>query len=131
MKDNSVRNANTNDGDDNVEDSSKKLDYPKCPFINTQSVKSETTNVKEKYKVYEGAGFVEGSVCFFPFSAGPRSCPAKIFAVDTITKILSHLLVSFRIDPHTSFWEQDPGQSSNAIIVSSSYSLKHTENITD
>ena len=47
---------------------------------------------------YEGVGFTEGSLSYFPFSAGDRSCPAKGLVLQTVRGILHSVLLQYRLD---------------------------------
>lgn len=88
--------------------------FPTCPFFKKFSGYKPCDVPIE----YEGVGFDEDSLCYFPFSAGPRSCPAKKFSLFVIKEVLKRVIVSHRMEPFESFWETDPGQTVNAIIVS-------------
>ena len=94
------------------------LGYPQCPFLSNLSKHKQTSTTRPLDPAYEGVGFTEGSLSFFPFLTGARACPAKYFAVTAITRVLTYVIPRYRIDPAASFWEEDPGQSQSAIIVS-------------
>ena len=46
----------------------------------------EKTAIKDE--AYSGLGHAEGSLSFFPFSAGERSCPAKTLGLQVIRKVI-------------------------------------------
>ena len=94
------------------------IGYPQCPFLSNLSKHKQTSTTRPLDPVYEGVGFTEGSLSFFPFLTGARACPAKYFSVTAMTRVLSYIIPRYRIDPAASFWEEDPGQSQSAIIVS-------------
>ena len=72
---------------------------PRCPFshgnsLNLSSEKGKVEKSKEIAKcangsddMYNGLGHKDGSLSFFPFSAGARSCPAKCFSLQIIRKV--------------------------------------------
>jgi hypothetical protein len=47
--------------------------------------KFEKTKVKDE--AYSGLGHKDGSLSFFPFSAGDRSCPARTLGLQVIRKV--------------------------------------------
>ena len=47
---------------------------------------------------YEGVGFTEGSLSYFPFLAGDRSCPAKGLVLQVARGILHSILLHYRLD---------------------------------
>lgn len=92
---------------------------PKCPFMSSSSTK-KTTNTNTSAAVdaaYDGVGFREESLAFFPFSVGERSCSAKGFALQIFRKFLFGVSSKYRLNPYESFWEDDCGVSLNATIV--------------
>ena len=64
---------------------------PRCPFLSQKGSKSGKVEKFEKTKVkdeaYSGLGHKEGSLSFFPFSAGERSCPARTLGLQVIRKV--------------------------------------------
>jgi cytochrome P450 len=56
-----------------------RLEQPKCPFLAKLAGASAGA--------YDGLGFEEGSLSFFPFSAGERSCPGKHLALQVKTPL--------------------------------------------
>lgn len=68
---------------------------PRCPFMSQKTDKTggskkiesfEKTIIKDE--AYNGLGHADGSLSFFPFSAGERSCPAKTLGLQVIRKVL-------------------------------------------
>jgi hypothetical protein len=47
--------------------------------------KFEKTKLKDE--AYSGLGHKDGSLSFFPFSAGDRSCPARTLGLQVIRKV--------------------------------------------
>jgi len=66
--------------------------HPKCPFASMFKVEENDDNY------YEGVGFTEGSLSYFPFYAGDRSCPAKGLVLQIVRGILSSILLQYRLD---------------------------------
>jgi len=66
--------------------------HPKCPFAAMFNVQENDDHY------YEGVGFTEGSLSYFPFSAGDRSCPAKGLVLQTVRGILHSVLLQYRLD---------------------------------
>ena len=73
---------------------------PRCPFMSRQDEANKATQpdriakfdkTKNKDEAYSGLGHAEGSLSFFPFSAGERSCPAKTLGLQVIRKVISHI----------------------------------------
>ena len=77
---------------------------PTCPFLSKKTEKNDgsdtdkiekkeiTGSISEKVLtgndvMYNGLGHTEGSLSFFPFSAGTRSCPAKSLGLQVIRKV--------------------------------------------
>ena len=77
---------------------------PTCPFLSKKTEKNDgsdtekiekkeiTGSISEKALIgtdvmYNGLGHTEGSLSFFPFSAGLRSCPAKSLGLQVIRKV--------------------------------------------
>ena len=72
---------------------------PRCPFSQGNSVNSssEKKNIDKSKDIvicangcddmYNGLGHKDGSLSFFPFSAGARSCPAKCLSLQVIRKV--------------------------------------------
>jgi hypothetical protein len=77
---------------------------PRCPFMKAATA-------------YDGMGYTDGAVSFFPFSAGARACPAKKITLQVLRRVLSDVAVKFRIDPYEAFWDEDVGVSVNATIM--------------
>lgn len=102
---------------------------PKCPFSGKSSSTPEevigdwqtlsTTKVEPMSdKFYDGVGFTDGSLAFFPFSAGARSCPAKLFAVQVLRDFLFELVSNIHLDPSGNLGDAvDLGESVNAVIA--------------
>lgn len=89
------------------EDSRSKA--PKCPFLSSVQNKCSRED-------YEGLGHSQGSLSFFPFSAGKRSCPAKDFIVDSVCAIIMRVCSEFRLDCEQGL-QPDPGISSSSIVI--------------
>lgn len=73
---------------------------PRCPFSfsknalslpggkKSEEILAETKKVSNgSDDMYSGLGHKEGSLSFFPFSAGARSCPAKSLGLQIIRKV--------------------------------------------
>ena len=64
---------------------------PRCPFLSQKGSKAEKIEKFEKTKIkdeaYSGLGHKDGSLSFFPFSAGERSCPARTLGLQVIRKV--------------------------------------------
>ena len=65
---------------------------------------------------FEGLGFRDESLSYFPFSAGERSCAAKRLVVDMLCAVVFRVCSEFRLDCEESL-EQDPGISISSTIV--------------
>jgi len=73
---------------------------------------NDTASVSDRMRDYFGLGFqlpgtkpgdeMQGGLSYFPFSVGPRACPAKGFVVDVVDAVLRHILqegsAGFRLD---------------------------------
>jgi hypothetical protein len=55
--------------------------------------KFEKTKVKDE--AYNGLGHKDGSLSFFPFSAGDRSCPARTLGLQVIRKVAEKDILFF------------------------------------
>ena len=66
--------------------------HPKCPFAAMFKLEDNDDNY------YEGVGFTEGSLSYFPFLAGERSCPAKGLVLQVVRGILHSVLLQYRLD---------------------------------
>ena len=95
--------------DMNEEDKNSRSKAPKCPFLS--NLESKCTR-----EDYEGLGYTEGTICFFPFSAGKRSCPAKDFVIDSMCAIVMRVCSEFRLDCVQGL-QTDPGISSSSIVI--------------
>lgn len=114
-----VAKADDEDDDAPVADMAKgAMTYPKCPYLASLAASSKYQPNKNIDPVFEGAGFDEDSLSYFPFSVGSRSCPAKSFAISTLSQVFRRVLLSYRLDPYVPFWEDDPGASVNSTVVS-------------
>lgn len=94
--------------------------YPKCPFMTARKSLGDKKTKKPENdgaSVYDGVGFREGSLSYFPFAAGSRSCLGKSFALAVMRRFLWDVSSQFRLNPADTFWEEDCGVSTNAIIV--------------
>jgi hypothetical protein len=58
---------------------------------------------KVKDEAYSGLGHKDGSLSFFPFSAGERSCPARTLGLQVIRKVREEGLV-FLISVYSTYW---------------------------
>ena len=99
-------------GDDEEED-----DVPKCPrwpFV----VDGEQGNPAEGAGCpYDGAGHGEGELTYFPFSAGPRICSGRLFALHVLRRTLTDISKTYRLNPSVALWEDDRGYTVNATIM--------------
>lgn len=111
-----------------VEEENRRRLQPKCPFLfkNSSAPTAEATAtaaVAEASRdfdlLFEGSGFTEESLSYFPFSAGPRSCPAKGFVLQVLKKVVTTIVLNYRFEPFesTTAMENDPGASNNAVVV--------------
>lgn len=94
------------------------MTHPKCPYLATLAATSTykpNTNIDP---VFEGAGFDEDSLSYFPFCVGNRSCPAKSFVITSLSQVFRRVLLTYRLDPYEPFWEDDLGASVNSSVVS-------------
>lgn len=93
----------------NEEDKDSLPKAPRCPFL---------SNKQNNYvrMDYEGLGHTEGTISFFPFSAGKRSCPAKDFVIDSVCAIVMRVCSEFRLDCEQGL-QADPGISSSSIVI--------------
>ena len=94
------------------------MTHPKCPYLASLPASSKYQPNANIDPLFEGAGFDEDSLSYFPFSVGSRSCPAKSFAVASLSQVFRRVLLAYRLDPYEPFWEDDPGASVNATVVS-------------
>jgi cytochrome P450 len=63
---------------------------PRCLFMTQNKENSSAltkTGTTNKNSLYDGVGHEEGSLSFFPFSAGERNCPARFFSLQIIRKV--------------------------------------------
>mmetsp|Transcript_1578 Transcript_1578/g.3255 ORF Transcript_1578/g.3255 Transcript_1578/m.3255 type:complete len:571 (-) Transcript_1578:2345-4057(-) len=88
-----------------------RLEQPKCPFL------AKLAGASASAGAYDGLGFEEDSLSFFPFSAGERSCPGKHLALQVMRRFVFDMASQYHLDPYETFWEEDPGVSANATIV--------------
>jgi cytochrome P450 len=63
-----------------------RLEQPKCPFLakmasDSASGAGAALGLDVGAGAYDGLGFEEDSLSFFPFSAGVRACPGKHLAL--------------------------------------------------
>lgn len=89
--------------------------FSRCPF-SFMACKDEA---KDRGDVdYQGCGNVAGSLSFFPFSVGPRSCPGREFSLEILRRVLLEVCLKFHVDPYdNSFGEDDFGNSMHSVIV--------------
>lgn len=92
--------------------------YPKCPFLAAASSAASSSNV------YEGAGFQDHSLSYFPFSAGDRTCLGRHFALQIIRKVLYDVSKQYRLNAVEEVWEEDVGISLHTVVLP--YSIKST-----
>lgn len=96
----------------NPERWSQEGQYPKCPFMAAMK-KTNENNVD----VFDGVGFEEESLSYFPFSAGHRSCMGKNLALSLMRNFLLKVASNFHLDPVESIWEDDIGMSLYMVIA--------------
>lgn len=85
--------------------------YPKCPFMT--SMKGSMGSVD----VFDGVGFEDNSLSFFPFSTGHRSCMGKNMALSLIRRFLYLFSSKFRMDPVEPIYDEDIGVSLYMVIA--------------
>ena len=98
------------------------IGYPKCPFLSSQHIINNNISFESSssLSVYDGVGFIEDSLAFFPFSAGNRICLGRSLALDIMRKVLMEIASNYHLDPYESslsFQEDDIGLSANACIT--------------
>lgn len=98
--------------------------YPSCPFLaaaaKAQGLEGGLGGLPSRPRVdavYEGAGHEPGSLSFFPFSAGERSCPAKGLVLQVLREVVKEIVLTYRLDPSERSVEEDCGASTNAVIT--------------
>jgi cytochrome P450 len=100
--------------------------YPKCPYMTSMHASAFGGSAAEaspvcpslgRESVYEGAGHADGSLCYYPFSAGDRSCPAKGLVLQVIRSAVAHIAMRYRLMFVESSAEEDPGESRMFTIV--------------
>lgn len=79
--------------------------HPKCPFASGKSA-------------FDGAGFREGCLSYFPFSVGQRACPGQGRSLHILRQFLLTVASSFHLDFADAIgWEDDPGVSMSGTII--------------
>jgi hypothetical protein len=77
--------------------------------------------------VYDGLGFEEGSLSYFPFSVGERACLGKDLVLTFLRSFMYEVCRLYRLNPVEPQLEEDYGLSAFAAIIpfhSSSMQLK-------
>ena len=98
--------------------------YPKCPFM--KSMKELIGQVD----AFDGVGFEDNALSYFPFSTGHRSCMGKNLALSLIRRFLYLFSSKFRMDPVEPIFDEDIGVSLYMVIapvLKKSTSLKITK----
>jgi cytochrome P450 len=100
------------------------LTAPKCPFLISKQAQGAAA-----YDVYDGLGFEEGSLSYFPFSVGERACLGKDLVLTFLRSFVYEVCRIYRLNPVEPPLEEDCGLSAFAAIIpfhSSSMQLKVT-----
>jgi len=101
-------------------DQEERPSYPRCPFLAKKA--SERTSGG----IYDGVGHTEGSLSFFPFSTGSRTCLGKNFALQILRRVLFDVASNYRLHAYEEYPDEDVGSSEFATIVPM---LKHSTNV--
>lgn len=88
---------------------------PTCPFL--ASLGENQRGNASLSDTYEGLGFEDGALSYFPFSAGDRKCLGKGLALEVLRKYLMTIAGRFRLIPSNDIFEEDPGKSLDSTII--------------
>ena len=83
----------------------KELSHPRCPFLAGDN------------NIYNGAGHVENSLSFFPFSVGDRICLGQTLVLKALREVLFNVSARYHLRFVEKVWTEDLGVSQNAVIV--------------
>ena len=102
-----------------LNDSEGKVTYPKCPFLSAKASSAEGD------AIYDGVGFTPGTLAYFPFSGGARSCPGKGLTLTIMREVLKRTVTKFRLNGINPTSELDIGHQ-----LSTSFAVSDKQNTT-
>ena len=92
----------------------KKQDsHPRCPYSN---LTSDNCINQDEHNTFDGVGFRNGELSYFPFSAGHRSCMGKEVSLQLLRAFLFCIATNFRFDCMEISKEEDHGISTSMSI---------------
>lgn len=80
---------------------------PRCPFLSAKAAAVDGD------AIYDGVGFAPGTLAYFPFSGGARSCPGKGLTLTIMREVLKRTVTKFRLSATNPTEEEDLGHQTS------------------